>query len=76
MARLELIDALICFVYAEWSQEYGLNRCKPDSWNTGTEFMRWCREKWDNENSNGPREKVFLGLMCVHFKYYQPLQQR
>lgn len=69
MSRLELIDALLCFVYAVWIKEYPKGRCEASSWASFESFMGWCKQKWTPEHTNGGREMAFVGLMCVLFHH-------
>lgn len=63
MARLELVDALICFTYSLWSKDYSRNVCNNDTWATIEAFLGWCRDKWQAEEGTNDAEKAFLGLM-------------
>ncbi|TDL26112.1 hypothetical protein BD410DRAFT_716489, partial [Rickenella mellea] len=63
MSRLELVDALLCFVYALWCQDTGHNRCSHTNWTTIGSFLSWCKQKWQQENAHGVREKAFVGLI-------------
>jgi hypothetical protein len=67
MSRLELTEALVCFVYAIWCQEYPRNKCDWAHWSSIESFLTWCRKKWTMEQPIGVREQAFLGLMCVLF---------
>lgn len=63
IARLELVDALVCFTYSIWSKEYGRRACIPETWQTAQAFLSWCKAKWDTQDTIGDREIAFLGLM-------------
>jgi hypothetical protein len=63
IARLELVDALVCFTYSIWSKEYGRRACIPETWQTAEAFLSWCKAKWDTQDTVGDREIAFLGLM-------------
>jgi hypothetical protein len=63
IARLELVDALVCFTYSIWSKEYGRRACIPETWQTAQAFLSWCKAKWDTQDTVGDREIAFLGLM-------------
>lgn len=63
IARLELVDALVCFTYSMWGKEYGRKACLPESWQTGDAFLSWCKTKWLKEDTVGDREAAFEGLM-------------
>jgi hypothetical protein len=62
IARLELIDALICFTYSLWIKDYSKGVCGV-GWNTIEQFLSWTKSKWLAESTLGEREKAFLGLM-------------
>lgn len=61
MSRLESADALICFAYSLWCQDYSRKRCNTLTWSTIAQFLTWCKEKW--ESCVGVREQAFVGLM-------------
>jgi hypothetical protein len=63
IARLELLDALICFTYSIWITDYSKDACITGSWQTAEAFLNWTRNKWTAENASSEREKAFLGLM-------------
>ena len=63
IARLELVDALVCFTYAMWCRDYARGVCQQDTWGTIKSFLSWCRHKWQPEHTLGDREKAFIGLM-------------
>jgi hypothetical protein len=65
IARLELLDALICFTYSIWTTDYSKDACITGSWQTEDAFLNWTKNKWTAENASGEREKAFLGLMWV-----------
>ena len=63
IARLELIDALVCFAYSIWNRDYHRRTCSRDTWGTIEAFLAWCKHKWSGEDTIGDREKAFIGLM-------------
>jgi hypothetical protein len=65
IARLELLDALICFTYSIWTTDYSKDACITGSWQTAEAFLDWTKNKWTAENASSEREKAFLGLMYV-----------
>ena len=65
IARLELLDALICFTYSIWTTDYSKDACITGSWQTEDAFLNWTKNKWTAENASGERERAFLGLMWV-----------
>ncbi|KDQ57750.1 hypothetical protein JAAARDRAFT_194032 [Jaapia argillacea MUCL 33604] len=65
IARMELIDSLVCFAYALWAKEYGKGICQRDSWNSMQHFIQWAKSKWKGADAGGEREKAFLGLICM-----------
>jgi hypothetical protein len=63
IARLELLDALICFTYSIWTTDYSKDACITGSWQTEEAFLNWTKNKWTAENASSERERAFLGLM-------------
>ena len=63
IARLELLDALICFTYSIWSRDYGRGQCYVETWTTIEAFLGWCKQKWHVEEGTSDAERAFLGLM-------------
>ncbi len=62
MARLELVDAFLHFIYGLWCKEYGVRQCYRPSWRTVDAAIIATEAKW-NAESTDEREKAFLGLM-------------
>lgn len=62
MARLELVDSLLHFVYGLWGKENAVRTCYRASWRTCEEAISKTEAKWQAE-SRDDREKAFLGLM-------------
>ncbi|KAK0212789.1 hypothetical protein DFS33DRAFT_1269501 [Desarmillaria ectypa] len=65
IARLELVDALICFTYSLWNKDYNKRSCIVDSWTTITAFLSWCKQKWQTEEASNDGEKALLGLIFM-----------
>jgi len=63
IARLELVDALVCFTYAIWNKDYGRKNCYRTTWGTIDAFLFWCKQKWLAEECILDAEKAFIGLM-------------
>lgn len=63
IARLELVDALVCFTYAIWNKDYGRKNCYRTTWRTIDAFLTWCKAKWLAEEGILDAEKAFIGLM-------------
>ncbi|KAG6886172.1 hypothetical protein C0993_000690 [Termitomyces sp. T159_Od127] len=64
IARLELVDALVCFTYAIWNRDYARKTCYRSSWSTIEAFLAWCKQKWLSEEVIDA-ERSFIGLMQV-----------
>lgn len=64
MSRLELMEALLHFVFALWCRDYAVDGCQSKNWNSVTSFLAFCKQKWKQENT-GARESAFEGLMSV-----------
>ncbi|KAI0695968.1 hypothetical protein C8T65DRAFT_698552 [Cerioporus squamosus] len=62
MARLELVDSLIHFIYGLWCKDYGVRTCYRGSWRTVDDAFKQTEAKWLAE-SNDEREKAFVGLI-------------
>ncbi|KAI0266869.1 hypothetical protein BC834DRAFT_823223 [Gloeopeniophorella convolvens] len=65
IARLELLDALVCFTYSIWTTDYSKDACINGSWQTAEAFLNWTKNKWTAENASGERERAFLGLIFM-----------
>ncbi|KIK67289.1 hypothetical protein GYMLUDRAFT_69478 [Collybiopsis luxurians FD-317 M1] len=69
IAKLELMEALVMFVYAAWCREYGRGVVISETWLTMQAFIRWCRTKWKPEESSSDAEKAFHGLILMFNAY-------
>lgn len=70
-ARLELLDALINFAYSIWIRD--LNpRKRRFSWESIDGFLKWTKDKWQQNGGGDDREKAFLGLMYVSLPTSHP----
>ncbi|KAJ7072212.1 hypothetical protein C8F01DRAFT_1205826 [Mycena amicta] len=65
IARLELLDALVCFTYSIWNREYCRRSCNRETWRTIEGFLVWCKQKWGAEEGTTDPEKAFLGLIWM-----------
>jgi len=66
IARLELVDALVCFTYSLWSRDFSRKSCFRETWSTIEAFLGWCKNKWMAEiDTIGDREKALLGLIWM-----------
>ncbi|KAF8637997.1 hypothetical protein AX16_010629 [Volvariella volvacea WC 439] len=65
LARLELVDGLICFTYAKWSRDYSRKTCIHEAWSTFAGYIKWCKEKWEAEKSTNSAELAFVGLIYM-----------
>ncbi|KAF8893987.1 hypothetical protein BD779DRAFT_1669497 [Infundibulicybe gibba] len=65
IARLELLDALVCFTYSIWNKDYSRRICNKDTWSTVDAFLIWCKQKWQTEDGINESEKAFLGLIWM-----------
>lgn len=63
IARLELMDALVCFTYSLWCRDYSRRICTTETWTTIESFLRWCKQKWQAEEGVSDPERAFLGVM-------------
>ena len=64
IARLELIDSLLHYVYSIWCKEYGESKptCHRAGWRTTEDAIQKTERKVMAE-SRDDRERAFLGLM-------------
>ncbi|KAJ6594028.1 hypothetical protein B0H19DRAFT_920888 [Mycena capillaripes] len=65
IARLELLDALVCFTYSIWNRDYCRRYCSRETWYTIEAFLVWCKQKWQAEEGTPDAEKAFLGLIWM-----------
>ncbi|KAF7315549.1 hypothetical protein MIND_00070200 [Mycena indigotica] len=65
IARLELLDALVCFTYSIWNREYCRRSCNRETWRTIEGFLVWCKQKWGPEEGTTDPEKAFFGLIWM-----------
>ncbi|KAJ7076368.1 hypothetical protein B0H15DRAFT_955720 [Mycena belliarum] len=65
IARLELVDALVCFTYSIWNRDYCRRACSRETWSTIEAFLVWCKQKWMAEEGINDAEKAFLGLIWM-----------
>ena len=65
LARLELIDALVDFVYAIWVKDYSRQKCSRSMWSSTEAYLVHCKRKWQVEEGSDEREKALLALMWV-----------
>ena len=63
IARLELLDALLCFTYAIWNRDFARRSCNTETWSTIQAFLAWCKQKWQTEEGITDAERAFLGVM-------------
>jgi hypothetical protein len=68
IAKLELMEALVMFIYSTWCKEYGRGNVNAETWLTMEAFIRWCKTKWKPEESSSDAEKAFHGLMYVFLR--------
>lgn len=67
IARLELLEAVIHFAYANWAKEIEIRRQDPKAdlrglWGTLQPFMIHCRKRWEMDATDD-REKALLGVV-------------
>lgn len=66
IAKLELVNALICFTYALWCKDFKTRTCNCDTWKTIEGFLLWCRSKWADVEHSSEKERAIFGLMYVY----------
>lgn len=62
IARLELVDSLLCFAYALWNKDYCRRVCNRSNWASIEGLLSFCKREWALEDTDD-REKAFLGLV-------------
>uniref|UniRef100_A0A0W0FHM5 Uncharacterized protein n=1 Tax=Moniliophthora roreri TaxID=221103 RepID=A0A0W0FHM5_MONRR len=65
IARLELLDALVCFTYSLWCRDHSRRSCNPQTWSTIEAFLEWCKAKWTSEEGINDAEKALCGLIWM-----------
>ncbi|KAF9447203.1 hypothetical protein P691DRAFT_782771 [Macrolepiota fuliginosa MF-IS2] len=65
IARLELVDALVCFTYSIWTRDYCRKTCTKETWTTIAAFLTWCKSKWLAQDAINEAEKAFIGLIFM-----------
>jgi hypothetical protein len=61
IARLELVDSLMCLAYGLWCTEMRQGSCKPINWESAGALIAYVKNKWSHHDSDA--EKAFVGLM-------------
>ncbi|KAK7005626.1 hypothetical protein R3P38DRAFT_2794228 [Favolaschia claudopus] len=65
IARLELLDALVCFTYSIWNKDYSHHFCNRETWSTIEGFLAWCKQKWHADDPAPDAEKALHGLILM-----------
>ncbi|KAF9501803.1 hypothetical protein BDN71DRAFT_1500823 [Pleurotus eryngii] len=65
VARLELLDALVCFTYSTWTKDHGRRTCDLNTWATMDPFLKWCKHKWSAEDGYNDAERALQGLIYM-----------
>ncbi|KAF9062469.1 hypothetical protein BDP27DRAFT_1368854 [Rhodocollybia butyracea] len=65
VAKLELMEALVMFVYSLWCKDYGRGVVNPETWLTMDAYISWCKSKWTPEEGSSDVEKAFYGLIFM-----------
>ncbi|KAI0093202.1 hypothetical protein BDY19DRAFT_414503 [Irpex rosettiformis] len=65
IARLELLDALVDFVYAIWAKDYSRQKCSRGNWSNIEAYLVYCKRKWQLEDGADEREKALSGLIWM-----------
>ncbi|TFY52766.1 hypothetical protein EVJ58_g9825 [Rhodofomes roseus] len=64
MARLEYVDALLCFTYALWCIDIGNNACFRQNWPLVLKFVEQAKTQWRCDDGED-WERAFHGLICL-----------
>ncbi|EIN11563.1 hypothetical protein PUNSTDRAFT_141891 [Punctularia strigosozonata HHB-11173 SS5] len=65
IARLEGLDALICFTYASWARDMLRKGCDRKAWEGVLGLMGWWTSRWAPSDSVGERERALLGVIYM-----------
>ncbi|CCM03314.1 uncharacterized protein FIBRA_05442 [Fibroporia radiculosa] len=66
IARLEALDALLCFTYAFWARDYGKRTCSNPNWRSAESYLAHCKGVvWRLEDIDTDQEKAFHGLILM-----------
>ncbi|KZT67180.1 hypothetical protein DAEQUDRAFT_406548 [Daedalea quercina L-15889] len=64
MARLEYVDALLCFTYALWCSDMANNACYRQNWPLVLKLVEQVKAQWRGDDGED-WEKAFHGLICL-----------
>lgn len=64
MARLEYLDALLCFTYALWCIDMANTACFRQNWPLVLKLVEQVKAQWRNDDGED-WERAFHGVMCV-----------
>ncbi|KAH9924876.1 uncharacterized protein B0H18DRAFT_877548 [Fomitopsis serialis] len=64
MARLECVDALLCFTYALWCLDVGNNACFRKNWPLVFKLVEHAKTQWRCDDGED-WERAFHGLICL-----------
>ncbi|KAL1741854.1 hypothetical protein HDZ31DRAFT_44505 [Schizophyllum fasciatum] len=63
IARLELLDAVLHFVYAMWCRDNFAHVFDEASWDTLYPLLTMCQSRWAESMTESAMDKAFLGLL-------------
>ncbi|KAL1703197.1 hypothetical protein EV121DRAFT_208403 [Schizophyllum commune] len=63
IARLELLDAVLHFVYAFWCRDHFSHMFDERSWDTLYPLLTMCQTRWAEAMTESAMDKAFLGLL-------------
>lgn len=72
MARLELVDSLVCFAYSLWLSDYSARSCNTLAWRSSVPLINVVSQLWTTDAVD-EREKCFNGLVYVSFILIPPV---
>ncbi|KAF7790380.1 hypothetical protein EIP86_001335 [Pleurotus ostreatoroseus] len=64
LARLELLDGLMCFIYAFWCSDTSRGRPHIANWVTMANYLKHCKSQWPTTVADD-REKALGGLVWM-----------
>ena len=75
IARIELVDSLVCFTYSHWLSDYSARSCNTGAWRSNASLTQVVSQLWTTDAVD-EREKCFNGLVYVSFIFKHPPCER
>ncbi|TRM70013.1 hypothetical protein BD626DRAFT_390670 [Schizophyllum amplum] len=65
IARIELLDAILHFVYAMWCRDNFSHLFDEGSWDTLYPLLALCQTRWAEAMTESAMDKAFIGLLAM-----------